>query len=547
MPTRAASAAVSSTSSTADRNLTHQGVAILGRGPGPLRRRRSRHPTRGRRPPAAGASATAAGGSATATPPPATPPPAVRRVAAAAPAVAVAAPAVAAPTGTASVLGRVTARRARPPGAVALWGRGRCTKRASPRQSAETTTTDDPTNSAPMTPDSVPTAHDPAAGAGTDPTGAPAPDVDGAPTRPSPRRRRFAVVLVLLAVGGLVGALFLPTPYYVLQPGSVRPAEQRIDVDGARSYRTDGDVLFTTVLIDRATVGGLVRSALDDAVVVKDEEEVYGGQDRRSSQRVNQQRMDLSKLVATRAGLEFVGYPAAFTAEGARVLDVLPGSPSRGVLEPGDVITAVDGDAVGLPDDIAAALEDRSPGDVVEVVAERPERPATGPGTHASGRPGRSEEVTVEVALGAREEEPARPMLGVTVDPVNPSIESEVDVVIDSGKVTGPSAGLAWALAVVDRLTPGSLTGGRDVAVTGELLPDGTVAPVGGVVQKVSAVMRAGVELFLYPASTDEADQREMRRIAGDDLELRPVADLGEAVEVLRPGGVEPVGPGTPR
>jgi PDZ domain-containing protein len=351
------------------------------------------------------------------------------------------------------------------------------------------------------------------------------------------RRRRFWTGFCLLVLAGLVGALFLPTPYYLLEPGSVRPAEQRIDVEGTRSYDTPGQVLFTTVMIDQATLGGLVRGALDEAIVVKDEEEVYGGQDRRSSQRLNQQRMDLSKLVATKVALDYVGHPASFTAEGARVVELLPGSAAADALRPGDVITGVDGDRVNLPEDIGRALSDRSPGDTVTVRADRPVPKASGTGTQASGERAETRTVDVEITLGARDGQPDQPVVGVVVDPVNPSIESPVTVEIDSGKVTGPSAGLAWALAVVDRLTPGSLTGGRDVAVTGELLPDGSVGAIGGIVQKVAAVERSGVEMFLYPASTPEAEQREMRRLAGDDLELRPVASLAEAVEVLAPAG----------
>ena len=74
--------------------------------------------------------------------------------------------------------------------------------------------------------------------------------------------------------------------------------------------------------------------------------------------------------------------------------------------------------------------------------------------------------------------------------------------------------------------------------MTGEILSDGSVGPIGGIVQKVAAVKRAGVHKFLYPASTDEAEQRQMRRLAGDEVELVPVATLAEAVEALHPGGV---------
>ena len=79
---------------------------------------------------------------------------------------------------------------------------------------------------------------------------------------------------------------------------------------------------------------------------------------------------------------------------------------------------------------------------------------------------------------------------------------------------------------------------GRRVAVTGEVFDDGRVGRVGGVVQKVAAVRRAGIGTFIYPASTPDAEQREMRRVAGDAVSLHPVDTVEEAVEVLVPGGV---------
>lgn len=332
--------------------------------------------------------------------------------------------------------------------------------------------------------------------------------------------------MVLLAV--LAGVLFVPTPYYLLQPGSVRPAEDAITIEGARSFDDDGELLFTTVYVDRATLATLLRGQLDEAIEVRSEEEIYGPRGRDASRQVNQQKMDLSKLVATKLALNYLGFPAEFTGRGARILALAEDGPSDGLLKPGDVITEVAAAPVGLPDDIGAALTGRAPGDVVAVTARRPTDDA-----------GTTEDVKVQVTLGSSEEQPGRPILGVSVDPDDPTIDSPVRVDIESGEVTGPSAGLAWALAVVDRLTPGSLTGDGKVAVTGEILTDGSVGPIGGVVQKVAAVKRAGVTRFLYPAATPEEEQVQMRRLAGDELELIPVDTLAEAVEVLAPDGVE--------
>ncbi|MCB9387689.1 MAG: hypothetical protein H6517_07690 [Microthrixaceae bacterium] len=161
------------------------------------------------------------------------------------------------------------------------------------------------------------------------------------------------------------------------------------------------------------------------------------------------------------------------------------------------------------------------------------ERARAGPGESASAADEQRDSMALEVELT---ESDGRAVLGVTVEPFNPRIDSDVDVEIDSGSVTGPSAGLAWSLAIIDVLTEESLTEGRDVAVTGEILGDGSVGVIGGTAQKTATVIRNGVDTFLYPADTPEDEQEEMRRIAGDDLELVPVATLAEAVEYLTNG-----------
>jgi PDZ domain-containing protein len=391
-----------------------------------------------------------------------------------------------------------------------------------------------------MTSDSVPTgAGGPTASA--DVVDPPSPPGEGEPDQvalgpdrtPRSRGRWIALGVLALLAAGLVAAMFLVRlPYYLIQPGSVRPAENRIEIEGAEDFVDDGEVLFTTVFIDQATPALLVRAWLDDAVEVRSREEMYPEDNRDEVQQQNRARMDLSKLTATRVALDHVGIDASYSANGARVLGLIEGGPSDGVLELDDVIVEVDGEEVAMPSDIGAQLADRSPGDEVEVVVRRDD-------DESGAEDGADEEAVVQVTLGAASDDAQRPVLGIEVEPDSPRIESPVQVAVDSGTVSGPSAGLAWTLAIIDRLTPGSITDGRRIAVTGEILDDGTVGAVGGVRQKVAAVKRAGIELFIYPAATSEEDQAAMRRIAGDDVELRPVANVDEAVEVLAPEGLD--------
>ncbi|MEZ5239579.1 MAG: PDZ domain-containing protein [Microthrixaceae bacterium] len=333
-------------------------------------------------------------------------------------------------------------------------------------------------SSADMTPESLPSADPAGDGGDTLETSTPAADAPSDDAIPAPRRRRrrlwFWGIGAALLTAVVLGAAFVPTPYVLVQPGSVRAAEPKVQVEGAQSYDSDGAVLFTTVYVDDATVFGLVRGALDDAIEVRDSEEVYGDRGRDETRRINQQEMDFSKLVAELEALSYLGYDAEFAADGVRVVDVAEDAPSAEVLVAGDVITSVDGAPVSLPGELRDALAGKAPGDTVSLGVQRSQ---LGSGESATGSPDELKSLTVEAELTAPDAgtggDESQAVLGVVVEPFNPQIDSDVAVSIDSGQVTGPSAGLAWSLAIIDVLTPGSLTEGREVAVTGEILTDG--------------------------------------------------------------------------
>ena len=120
-----------------------------------------------------------------------------------------------------------------------------------------------------------------------------------------------------------------------------------------------------------------------------------------------------------------------------------------------------------------------------------------------------------------------------------PKLPFEIDFQTD--RIGGPSAGVAFALTLIDELSPGDLTGGEDVAVTGEIQLDGSVGAIGGLPQKASAVRQAGVQHFLVPASQSEEDLARAREVAGDEVEIIPVATLDEALSALERLGGDPL------
>ena len=109
---------------------------------------------------------------------------------------------------------------------------------------------------------------------------------------------------------------------------------------------------------------------------------------------------------------------------------------------------------------------------------------------------------------------------------------------IDTSDIGGPSAGLAMTLSVLDELTPGNLTGGKRVAVTGEIAPDGTVLEVGGVAQKAVAARHRGAQLFIVPIQ----EVAEARTRAGS-MPVVGVRNLDDALKALRAAGGDPLPP----
>jgi PDZ domain-containing protein len=194
---------------------------------------------------------------------------------------------------------------------------------------------------------------------------------------------------------------------------------------------------------------------------------------------------------------------------GAIVTEVVVGSPADRHLELADVIVAVDGEPVSFHDQAVSRVRQHKPGDVINFTVKRGDQ-----------------EVPIAVEAGSDESGGAR--IGVVLATNDLKYKFPVKVDINTGLVGGPSAGLAFTLALLDELTPGELTGGQNVAVTGTIEYDGKVGVVGGVAQKAVTARKAGATVFLVPpAEVAMAQQHagKMRIIGVDTLDVA-IAEL---------------------
>ncbi len=335
-----------------------------------------------------------------------------------------------------------------------------------------------------------------------------------APRRLS-RRGRLALGVAALLASATIGSAVVPVPYVALRPGSARPVSEQVLVEGAPSYPPRHSVAYTTVNVGQTTLLEAVLGWLDDDVDVLPESVVRGNRSEAENRRYNAQLMDNSKAVAITVALEHLGYHVPIRTTGTVVRQIVPGSPAAARLELDDVIVAVDGARVDEPGEIASLLQPGGPGATHTLTVERPA--------------GGSSTTEVPITTEAAPNDPARAALGIAPEDRIAGFDLPIDVTIDSGNVGGPSAGLAFTLAVIDVLTPGELTGTHRVAVTGTIALDGSVGPVGGGVQKAIAVRNAGYDVFLVPSD----ELAEVRATVGDDLRVIAVDTLAEALAAL--------------
>lgn len=292
-------------------------------------------------------------------------------------------------------------------------------------------------------------------------------------------------------------------PLFTLGPGPAREVLSLIDVDGAPTYRPEGRMLLTTVGFEPATIfEAALAWLLPEREVVPEDQVIPPDVTEQEYARYTLAEMQASQIAATVVALRRVAdYPERH-GPGVLVQDVEPRSPADGPLSPGDVILEVNGRPFEDPDVLQEAVQEAGiRGDVVLTV-ERDERRRT-----VRLRP--------RLLPGAD-----GPIIGVVVVENFP-----FNVTISSGDVGGPSAGLMWALGLVDLLGPGEIAGGRTIAGTGTIDVLGRVGPVGGVGHKILAADRAGAEVFLVPT-----DNLAEARAAGADIRLLAVSTVDEAI-----------------
>jgi len=325
----------------------------------------------------------------------------------------------------------------------------------------------------------------------------------------SPSRLALAAVIVLAVVAALLW--LLPSDTYIFLPDRARPVDPLITVQGGHQQRDGGGIYLVDIFVRKATlIERLFPGIHEGARLVPASAVLPKGVSEKARQKADQREMTRSQQVAAAVALRAAGYNVVARPTGVLVEQVSSDVPAAGMLQPTDVVTAADAQSVRTPSELMRVVGAHHPGDTVRLTVRRG-----------------ADLKHIVVRTIADPSHPGHALIGVFVDQAA-YIKLPIKVQINAGAIGGPSAGLAFALDVLEELGR-NVDHGRRIAATGQLELDGTVTPIGGVEQKTIGVRRSGIDLFIVPAG----DNAAVARRYAHGVRIVPVHSFRQALHVL--------------
>jgi PDZ domain-containing protein len=345
------------------------------------------------------------------------------------------------------------------------------------------------------------------------------------------RRATTLLVAFVVLIGLIIAARFITVPYVILLPGPVtdtlgnvpaadttngQPGGPVISISGTQTQPTSGHLYLTTVaeVPGRCDTHPSLMDAIkawfnSDQTVEPYQVECPPGQTSAQVQAQAANEMAESQVHAVVAAFTELGYKS--TGNRVEIASVRSNVPAAGKLELGDVVQTVDGKPIRSTQQLQTAVRAKPAGSPITITVLRNNAPVQVATTTVNGADG-------------------TPVIGVTVR-IAPTFNGVAATIgIDPQVIGGPSAGTALALGIIDKLTPGGLTGGRTIAGTGTVSPTGQVGPIGGIQQKIAAASAAHATVFFAPA----AECGDAKSAAPSSMTLVSIKTLHDAVSALR-------------
>jgi PDZ domain-containing protein len=320
---------------------------------------------------------------------------------------------------------------------------------------------------------------------------------------------RLALVGLSLLFITALSLWLIPSNTYIFLPDRARPVDPLISVQGGHDAKLGG-IYFVDIFVRKATwIERLWPGIHEGAELVPKSSVVPKGVSEKQRVQADLREMTRSQSIAAAVALRAAGYNVLAKPTGVLIEQVAGDVPAAGKLQPTDVVIKVDGKPVVTPGQLRAAIGGHRPGDSVLITLRRG-----------------SELKQVTVRTVGDPKHPGRAIIGVIVSQAA-FIKLPLRVKINAGNIGGPSAGLAFALDILDQLK--DVDHGQRVAATGQIELDGTVSPIGGIRQKTVGVRRSGIHIFLVPAGDNAAEARRYAK----GLRIVPVHNFRQALRYL--------------
>jgi PDZ domain-containing protein len=328
---------------------------------------------------------------------------------------------------------------------------------------------------------------------------------------------RIFIALLVVVFIAVTSLNFIHVNKVILRPGTADPVGDLITFHDVKTYPYAGSLRFLTVYETNGKPNVLeyLRARyLDKDAAIFPWEKVNGDFSTEQANRINTALMKQSQGAASSVALEQLGCDIHQSGTGAIIVQVLKKSAADKIgLEEGDVITAIDSHKTKTVDEAVDTIGQYKPGDTITISIER--------GEHKTKH-------QLEAKLSENPDKKGSPQLGVVLATRDIQFNLPVDIDFATQDVSGPSAGLAFTLSIIDQLTKGDLLGGKDIAVTGEIELDGTVGDVGGVEQKAVAARKSGAHAMIVP----KGEGKNARKKAGS-MKVFEVSNISQALKVL--------------
>jgi PDZ domain-containing protein len=336
-------------------------------------------------------------------------------------------------------------------------------------------------------------------------------------------RRSLTLLIASIGTAAAIGVgVLIPVPYVILGPGPTlntlgkdSSGQELISISGHATHPTSGNLNMVTVSYaggpgSNVNIFSALAAWLNPSEAVVPESELFPpGTSQQQAQQQDTAQMASSQQIATAAAFNWLHIP--FTTE-VTIAQIASKTPAARVLKAGDVVTVIDGKPVTDDTVFTSLIRSHPAGTTLNMTILR------------GGKTEQVQITTIETPASAGSS--AHPIIGVVV---GDQYKFPFNVKISIGDIGGPSAGSMFALAIIDKLTTDDLTGGKFIAGTGEITPDGQVQAIGGIQQKMIGARNAGATIFLAPAS----NCGDVKGAVPSGLRIVKISTLSQAVTEL--------------